>query len=87
MSKNRYFEAKVAPEAKIWIAIFSITLKSLLFTTIFLFILISYDQYFGAESSKLTENGIKCAKIAIFEAKVAPEAEIWTILFSTTLNF
>ena len=76
----------MAPEAKIWTVIFSITLKSLLFTTIFLFILISYDQYFGAESSKLTENGIKWAKIANFEAKMAPEAEFWTISFSITFK-
>ena len=65
MRKNRNFKAKVAPEAKIFTILFSITLKSLLFATIFLFILISFDQYFGAESSKLTENGIKRAKIAI----------------------
>ena len=52
MAKNRNFEAKVAPDAKIWTILFSLTLK-------FLFILISYDQYFGAKSSKLAENGIK----------------------------
>ena len=69
MSKNRNFEAKMVPQAKILNILFSITLKSLLFSTLFLFMLIGSDQYFGAESPKLAENGIQRAKIVIVRLK------------------
>ena len=49
----------MTPEAKNWTILFSITLKSKLLATIFLLILIGSDEYFGAESPKLAENGIK----------------------------
>ena len=66
MKKNRDFKAKMVPEAKIWSLVFFIILKSQLYTTFFLFILISFNQYFGVENAKTAENQLKLAKIHIF---------------------
>ena len=59
MKKNRDFKAKTAPEAKIWTLAFFIILKSQLHTTFFLFIVISFNQYFGVENPKCAKNMIK----------------------------
>ena len=66
MNKNREFKAKTAPEAKIWSLAFFIILKFQLYTTFFLFIVISFNQYFGVENAKTAENQVKLAKIHIF---------------------
>ena len=66
MNKNRDFKAKTAPGAQIWSLAFFIILKSQLYTTFFLFILISFNQYFGVENAKTAENQLKLAKIHIF---------------------
>ncbi len=59
MNKNRDFKAKMAPEAKIWNVAFFIVLMSQLYTTFFLFIVISVNQYFGLENPKCAKNRIK----------------------------
>ena len=56
MKKNRDFKAKTAPEAKIWSMAFFIILKSRLYATFFLFIVISFNQYFGIEHPKCAKN-------------------------------
>ena len=66
MKKNRDFKAKTAPEAKIWSLAFFIILKSQLYITLFLFIAIRFNQYFGVENAKTAENQLKLAKIHIF---------------------
>ena len=59
MNKNRDFEAKMAPEAKIWTVAIFIILMSQLCTTFFLFIVISFNQYFGVENPKCSKKSIK----------------------------
>ena len=66
MNKIRGFKAKMAPEAKIWNVAFFIILMSQLYTTFFLFIVISFNQHFGVENAKTAENQLKLAKIHIF---------------------
>ena len=59
MNKNRGFKAKMAPEAKIWNVAFFIIFMSQLYTTFFLFIVISFNQYFGVENPKCANKRIK----------------------------
>ncbi len=59
MNKNRDFKSKMAPEVKIWNVAFLIILMSKLYTTFFLFIVISFNQYFGLENPKWAKNRIK----------------------------
>ena len=59
MNKNRGFKAKMAPEAKIWNVAFFIILMSQLNITFFLFMVISFNQYFGVENPKCAKNRIK----------------------------
>ena len=66
MKKNRNFKAKTAPEAKIWTFAFFMILMFELYTTLFLFIVISFNQHFGVENAKTAENQLKLAKIHIF---------------------
>ena len=66
MKKNRNFKAKTVPEAKIWTLAFFIILMFELYTTLFLFIVIMFNQYFGVENAKTAENQLKLTKIHIF---------------------
>ena len=59
MNKNRDFKAKMAPQVKIWTVAFFIILLSQLSTTFFLFIVISFNQYFEVENPKCAKNRIK----------------------------
>ena len=56
MKKNRDLKAKTAPEAKIQTLAFFITSMFQLYTTLFLFVVISFGQYFGVENAKTAEN-------------------------------
>ena len=76
MKKNRDFKAKTAPEAKIWSLAFFIILKFQLYTTFFLFIVISFNQYFGMENQKIGKIQDKMNKNRDFKAKTAPKAQI-----------
>ena len=62
MNKNRSFKAKMAQEANIWNVAFFIILMSQLYTTFFLFIVISFNQYFVVENPKCAKNGMKLQK-------------------------
>ena len=66
MKINRNFKAKMVPDAKILTLPFFIILMSKLYTTLFLFIVIRFNQYFGVENAKTAENQLKLAKIHIF---------------------
>ena len=66
MKKNRNFKAKMAPEAKILTLAFFIILMFKLNTTLFLFMVISFNQDFGVENAKTAENQLKLTKILIF---------------------
>ena len=59
MKKNRTSKAKTAPEAKIWTLAFFIILMFELYTTLFLPMVISFNQYFGVENAKTAENQLK----------------------------
>ena len=56
----------MAPEAKIWTLAFFIILMFKLNTTLFLFMVISFNQDFGVENAKTAENQLKLTKILIF---------------------
>ena len=56
MKKSQDFKAEMAPEAKIWTLALFMILVSQLYTKLFLFIVISFDQYFGVENAKTAEN-------------------------------
>ena len=66
MNENHDFKAKMTPEAKILTLAFFIILMFKLNTTLFLFIVISFNQYFGVENAKTAENQLKLTKILIF---------------------
>ena len=59
MNKNHDFKAKMAPEVKIWTVAFFIILIFQLCALFFLFIVISFNQYFGVENPKCAKNRIK----------------------------
>ena len=66
MKKNRNFKAIMVPEEKILTLAFFIIQMSQLNITLFLFIAIRFNQYFGVENAKTAENQLKLAKIHIF---------------------
>ena len=66
MKKNRNFKAKMVPEEKNVTLAFFIIQMSQLYITLFLFIAIRFNQYFGVENAKTAENQLKLAKIHIF---------------------
>ena len=59
MKKSHDFKAEMAPEAKIWTLALFMILVSQLYTTLFLFIVISFNQYFGVDNPKCAKNRIK----------------------------
>ena len=86
MNKKHDFKAKMVPQAKIWTMAFFIILISQLYATLFLFIVISFNQYFGVDSPKCAKNIIKWKKNRYFKAKTAPEAQIWSLAFFIILK-
>ena len=56
----------MVPEEKNLTLAFFIIQMSQLYITLYLFIVIRFNQYFGVENAKTAENQLKLAKIHIF---------------------
>ena len=83
-----YLEAKMMPKAKLYEIIIAYLYSPNWILQFFLIIIGGFDQYFGVKMQKNSEKVRKLQKVhnvRYLEAKVAPEAKFYEIMFSTSI--